>query len=97
MPSSSPCRRSTSWQPAITPWKPWATSNTAAFISVTRASRARLASPLRTRCNVSTAARVQTDQCPSRPPTIRAVTSQGPTRRAKGVSRSATIWSSFPV
>ncbi len=40
MPSSSPCRRRISWQPAITPWKSLATSKIAALQSVTCASSA---------------------------------------------------------
>ena len=45
----------------------------------------------------STALRVQTDQWPSKPPTNRFSTTFPSTQKRKGVSRSTTILSSFPV
>ena len=83
VPSSRPWRRSTSWQPAMQPWKSLATSKNALLQSVTRlssaSSSASIAPPLARRAALqrsssSTASRVHTDQWPSRPPRKRTVT-----------------------
>ena len=47
MPSSRPCRRSTSWQPAMQPWKLFATSKNALLQSVTRLSSASSSASMR--------------------------------------------------
>ena len=80
MPSSRPCRRRISWQPAMTPWKSLATSKIAALQSVTcesSASRsAGTASAAAAACvwsSSSTAFLTQTLQCPSSPPLMRTV------------------------
>ena len=78
MPSSRPWRRSTSWQPGMQPAKSLATSKKALLQSVTRESSASSSSSIRPaatarwiRSSICTAPRVQTLQCPSRPPRMR--------------------------
>ena len=92
MPSSSPWRRSTSWQPGdAAVERRCATSKKAALQSVTRAverqqvgghgagGRARRWQ----RSRISTAVRVQTDQWPSRPPTKRSSPASVPERHGQ--------------
>src|ERR1700756_1560242 len=91
MPSSSPCRRRISWQPAITPWKSLAASKIAALQSVTWASSAKssadtsfLATAAWMRSNSSTARLTHTLQWPSRPPLMRTVRSRPFATTVKG-------------
>src|SRR5215831_1905585 len=80
MPSSNPCRRRISWQPAMTPWKSLAASKIAALQSVTCASSAKssadtsfLATAAWMRSNSSTARLTHTLQWPSSPPLMHGV------------------------
>ena len=86
------------------PAKSWSTSNTTLLQSVTNESSARTSgemAPAETesfnRSSILAAPRVHTLQWPSSPPWKRSVTSRLPVRTTIGVTRSATMWSSFPV
>src|SRR5205814_4747010 len=94
VPSSSPCRRSTSWQPGMQPAKSCATSKNALLQSVTLASSAsRSASifPRWIRSSSATALRVQTLQWPSSPPRMRTRTVCPFLGISKGTARSSTM------
>ena len=76
----------------------------APFASVSAAARcshaasAVGASPIAfTASSISTARRVHTAHCPSRPPTMRRVVARPPVSTGNGVSRSCTMLSSLPV
>ena len=110
VPSSRPWRRSTSWQPAMQPWKSLATSKKALLQSVTRLSSASSSRstappcrhPARPRSPCSArAARPRLSSTPTSGRAGRRESAPSPARRRasarNGVIRSRTMWSSLPV